>query len=257
MMIYAQIDWYDDEDVALTEIAQSKQRLVSESRENLKKLTRFTHGIFICDSDILLDAYLKPGRYFHCYHPMFKYYRGIITVWNDDEDFYYDRYDWWFIKPIFKGDFNPMVLSKEQLKTWSFTKPRYLCEYMRFITEYRILVYRGRMFAYSEYSIPDGYYKGPTEFGKIHIPFPYEYVRVLLTSRPELSYIIDIGYCPDKRDWVIVELNPPFSFSYYHIPPRVALDYYRLIFSDNKHLRETLDRLCGYISSDIRDKKAK
>jgi hypothetical protein len=90
----------------------------------------------------------------------------------------------------------------------------YYSELVNFAVEYRLLIGNNKLYG-------QGFQKG----NKL-INLDLNFINDLIKLSHQEFFCIDIGYIIDKKEWAVVEINPPFALDDYGIKLNDYMDYF-------------------------------
>lgn len=82
----------------------------------------------------------------------------------------------------------------------------YISEVVEFVVEYRLLIGNGKIYG-------TGFQKGNPK-----IKPDKKFIDEIIKTSENKFYCTDIGYEPNRNEWLVVEINPPFALDDYDIP---------------------------------------
>lgn len=180
--------------------------------KELYKYPKFLDNIYFCNTDIVRHHLevknmleVIPDTYSEKYKELFL--RKIEKKKISDlleKDFPI------FIKPT-KNDksFDGQIIYSYDTFIGTLPKPDdyvYCSEVVNISSEYRFLIGNNKIYGYGHM------------IGKVYTKhFPQDFLEKLTKLVGESFECVDVGYIPDKKQWCVVEINPPFSLDDYKI----------------------------------------
>jgi hypothetical protein len=245
-LIIIQDTWTEEDDQELLEYCK-KYNSVILSKKEILKLNINNIKVLFCATKIIqkiLTGYIIPDTYEKCFSEFYK--RNIqLKSLNDC----YDVKIPFFVKPSANDkSFDAMVINKKSDLQYlsSFLSPDeilYTSDIIKLKNEYRLFIGDKKLYGIansSEYIMD--FLDLETNYIKyFNITPPLEFINAILASNTIGFCIVDVGLTTDG-DWVVVEINPPFSISSYDFPIDKYFNYccdawqYVVMVCDSKSL---------------------
>ena len=220
--IVIQDTWTEEDDQELLEYCK-KYNTIILSKTDILKLNVNNIKVLFCATKIiqkLLTGYIIPDTYEKCF---FEFYKRNIEL-KTLNDCYNIKMPF-FVKPSANDkSFNAMIInSKSDLKYlnsfMSLDNILYTSDIVKLKNEYRLFIGDKKLYGIansSEY-VTD-FLDLETNYTKyFNIAPPTEFINEILASNTTGFCIVDIGLT-NNGDWIVVEVNPPFSISSYDFP---------------------------------------
>lgn len=213
MKIIIEEEWYADDIINFCFINQIEYEVLSQKVINDIEPYKFLKMISFCSTHIIQKnlkaiglSYLIPDTYPNLFEAFYK--RKIFKM--TFQDLKKKEYPY-FIKSIDndKSIDGTIITNQDDLINLGIKEKNckiYVSEIVNFSVEYRLLIGNNKLYGI-------GFQKG----NKL-IDINYEFINQLLKLTKNKFFCIDIGYIIEKKEWAIVEVNPPFALDDYDIP---------------------------------------
>jgi hypothetical protein len=126
-----------------------------------------------------------------------------------------------------------VVHTLDELKSYDWDSPLYLCEVVDFVSEHRLFLSTGKIWGSRDYSewIIGHRMANTTNKDKLlrlestTVPIEFSTLVLELCDSANLGFVVvDVGMT-DDGNWCVVEVNPPFALSSYDLDIGIYVEY--------------------------------